>query len=414
MADKKISMQYRYTIEMYYLDTINEKNVEIKNECLKMLVIDHNFMQNCMPIIMASLKLDKSLVDDMIKNCNDNMIMLAINKYDDLTDDKQEVECIRKKFTYFLPKSANKNDPIDYNEVTEEENLGNTYTEVEIGLLCVDHINNNKHSCEIMAKNNTIYDCVKYVTSHISRMIIEPFSYNSEFEQLIMPTKDSVKQALQFLNDFRVFYYTPYRYYNDFNYTYIISSSGRATEKQDELYSSIIIDIKDIDDASANDVGVIANKTSETYEVPVNYVNTEVYDNTIVNKSKTKLKGISSTGSDTKSLVNRASYMNEKTQSIRLNNDNTNMISNLEAVDNDGNFLVFISKNDLDMELFTINKRISIHNIERYQEYNGDYLLSRKRECFVREDNTFVLTTMLNLRRIERADTVNKTTSSLG
>ena len=414
MADKKISMQYRYTIEMYYLDTINEKNVEIKNECLKMLVIDHNFMQNCMPVIMASLKLDKSLVDDMIKNCNDNMIMLAINKYDDLTDDKQEVECIRKKFTYFLPKSANKNDPIDYNEVTEEENLGNTYTEVEIGLLCVDHINNNKHSCEIMAKNNTIYDCVKYVTSHISRMIIEPFSYNSEFEQLIMPTKDSVKQALQFLNDFRVFYYTPYRYYNDFNYTYIISSSGRATEKQDELYSSIIIDIKDIDDASANDVGVIANKTSETYEVPVNYVNTEVYDNTIVNKSKTKLKGISSTGSDTKSLVNRASYMNEKTQSIRLNNDNTNMISNLEAVDNDGNFLVFISKNDLDMELFTINKRISIHNIERYQEYNGDYLLSRKRECFVREDNTFVLTTMLNLRRIERADTVNKTTSSLG
>lgn len=414
MADKKISMQYRYTIEMYYLDTINEKNVEIKNECLKMLVIDHNFMQNCMPVIMASLKLDKALVDDMIKNCNDNMIMLAINKYDDLTDDKQEVECIRKKFTYFLPKSANKNDPIDYNEVTEEENLGNTYTEVQIGLLCIDHINNNKHACEIMAKNNTIYDCVKYVTSHISRMIIEPFSYNSEFEQLIMPTKDSVKQALQFLNDFRVFYYTPYRYYNDFNYTYIISSSGRATEKQDELYSSIIIDIKDIDDASANDVGVIANKTSETYEVPVNYVNTEVYDNTIVNKSKTKLKGISSTGSDTKTLVNRASYMDEKTQSIRLNNDNTNMISNLEAVDNDGNFLVFISKNDLDMELFTINKRISIHNIERYQDYNGDYLLSRKRECFVREDNTFVLTTMLNLRRIERADTVNKTTSTLG
>ena len=60
MADKKISMQYRYTIEMYYLDTINEKNVEIKNECLKMLVIDHNFMQNCMPVIMASLKLGGS------------------------------------------------------------------------------------------------------------------------------------------------------------------------------------------------------------------------------------------------------------------------------------------------------------------------------------------------------------------
>jgi hypothetical protein len=245
-------------------------------------------------------------------------------------------------------------------------------------------------------------------------MIIEPFSYNTEFDQLIMPAQDSVKAALQFLNDFRVFYYTPYRYYNDFNYTYIISSSGRATEKRGELYSSVIIDIKDIDDNTANDVGMIENKTSETYEVPVNYVNTEVYDNTIVNKSKTKLKGISSTGASTVSLVNNASYMDEKVKNIRLNNDNENMVSNLEASDNNGNFLIYIAKNDLDMELFTINKRISIHNIERYQEYNGDYLLSRKRECFVREDDTFVLTTMLNLRRIERSDTVNKTTSTLG
>lgn len=414
MADKKVSMQFKYTIEMYYLNVINGVNTEIKNECLKTLVIDHNFMDNCMPIILATLKLDKALVDDMIKNANDNMIMLAINKYDDLTDDKQEVECIRKKFTYFLPKSANKNDPIDYNEVNEDENMGNTYTDVELGLLCVDHVNNNKHACEIMAKNNTIYDCVKYVTSHIPNMIIEPFSYNSEFDQLIMPTKDSVNSALKFLNDFRVFYYTPYRYYNDFNYTYIISSSGRATEKRDELYSSVIIDIKDIDDEAANDVGVVANKTSETYEVPVNYVNTEVYDNTIVNKSKTKIKGISSTGSTTKTLVNRASYMDDKTQSVRLNNDNNNMISNLEASNNDGNFLISIVKNDLDMSLFTINKRISIHNIERYQDYNGDFLLSRKRECFMREDNAFVMTTILNLRRIERADTVNKTTSTLG
>ena len=414
MADKKVSMQFKYTIEMYYLNVIDGKNTEIKNECLKTLVIDHNFMSNCMPIVLASLKLDKALVDDMIKNANDNMIMLAINKYDDLTDDKQEVECIRKKFTYFLPKSANKNDPIDYNEVNEDENMGNTYTNVELGLLCVDHVNNNKHACEIMAKNNTIYDCVKYVTAHIPNMIIEPFSYNSEFDQLIMPTKDSVNAALKFLNDFRVFYYTPYRYYNDFNYTYIISSSGRATEKRDELYSSVIIDIKDIDNEAANDVGVVANKTSETYEVPVNYVNTEVYDNTIINKSKTKIKGISSTGSTTKSLVNRASYMNDKTQSVRLNNDNDNMISNLEAHDNDGNFLITIVKNDLDTNLFTINKRISIHNIERYQDYNGDFLLSRKRECFMREDNSFVMTTILNLRRIERADTVNKTTSTLG
>ena len=402
MADKKRYSQYRYTIEMYYLDIVNNKNIQIKNECLKTLVIDNNYEVSCMPIIIASLKLDKALVDNMILNHRDNMIMLAIYKYDALEDTRHEVECIRKKFTYFLPNNVNTNDPIDYNEENEEEHLGNTFADVSLGLICVDHINNNKTNIEINAKINTIYDCVKYVTHHMPNIIIEPFAYNDTFEQLIMPAKDSVNKALKYLNDFRVFYSTPYRYYNDFNYTYILSSSGRATPKNNELYSSVIIDIKDIDSSEANDVGMIVNKTAQTYEVPVSYVNTDVYDNSIVNKSKTAINGISSTGSHTKTLKNTASYMNDKVQNIRLNNDNENMLSNLEAKDNSSNFLLFFIKNDLDMDLFTINKRISISNIERYQEFNGDYLLYRKRECFIREDDTFIMTSMINLRRIDR------------
>ena len=49
-----------------------------------------------------------------------------------------------------------------------------------------------------------------------------------------------------------------------------------------------------------------------------------------------------------------------------------------------------------------INKRISINNIDRYREFNGEYLLYRKRECFIREDDTFIMTSMINLRRIDR------------
>ena len=92
----------------------------------------------------------------------------------------------------------------------------------------------------------------------------------------------------------------------------------------------------------------------------VNYANTQVYDNTLINKSKNKVKGITSSGSTETNLLNTASYSKNKTETIRLNNDNEHMMENIEARNNSENFLVYFSKNDLDTELFTINKRISI------------------------------------------------------
>lgn len=407
MADKCMTMKYRYKIEMTYLNIIKNINTEIKNECIKTVIIDHNYDVNSMPIIFITLKLDKSLVDDMILNIDDNLILMAVYKYDDLSDDKQEIEVFRDKFTYFLPDDVNKNDPIDYNETNEDEHLGNTFRDIVIGLMSIKMINRNKKYLELNVVNNTIYDCVKYCTSHIDNLIIEPFLFNETYDRIIMPGQESVRKALDFLNSYRVFYYTPYRYYQDFNYTYIISSSGKEIPRSDETYSSIIVKIRDINVVDANDVGISINKTSGTYEVVVNYVNTNVYDNTIINKSRNKLKGVSSSGSSIKSLKNTASYSEDKIKQIRLNNDNDNMIYNIQAEDNSKNILVYFSKTDLDTDVFTINKRISVYHIDRYQQYNGDYLLYRKRECFIREDDTFVLNTMINLRKIERSSEVS-------
>ena len=116
MANKKRSTQYKYTVSMSYLDQKRGKSTNIRTECIKYIVIDHNYEDNYMPIVYASLTLDKKLIDDMIINCNDNLFMIAIHKFDDLTNEKQEIECFRKKFIYFLPNDVNAQDSIDYNE----------------------------------------------------------------------------------------------------------------------------------------------------------------------------------------------------------------------------------------------------------------------------------------------------------
>lgn len=401
MANDRLYMQYKYKVEMIYLNLVKNKNTEIRTECIKSIIIDHNYDVNCMPILFASLDLDKALVDDMILNINNNLILMAIYKYNDLTETKEEIEVFRDRFTYFLSDDVNKNDPIDYSEANRDENIGDTYRNITIGLMSVTHINKNKKSLELNVVNSTMYDCVKYCTSHFNNLVIEPFSFNDTYDRIIIPPQDSVNSALKYLNSYRVFYYTPFRFYQDFKFTYLISSSGKAIKKKNEQYSSIVIQIRDIDESDANDIGAAINKSSNTYEVPVNYANSNVYDNTLSNKSRTKLKGISSSGSTTKSLLHTTSYLNNKTKNIRLNNDNNNAMYNIESDSNSRNILVYFNKNDLDMDLFTINKRISINHIDRYKEHNGDYLLYRKRECLIRENDSFIMNTMVNLRKIE-------------
>lgn len=395
-----IQVQYRYMIEMIYLNNKKNKTTNIKTECIKSIVIDHNYENNCMPIIYATMKLDKALVDDMIINVNTNLMIVALYKYNDLTDTKEPIEVFRDKFTYFIPDDVNKNLNLDYNEATEKEHLGNTYTEVIMGLMSINMINLNKRNIELNVSNNTIFDCVKYCTSNMKNLIIEPFVFDDTYDRIIMPAQNSINNALKFLNNYRVFYYTPYRYYQDFKYTYIISSSGKAIPKDNELYSSILVDFRDIGDANSLETGTIIDKKSKTYEVPVNYVFSNVFDNSIVNKSINKIKSISNNGVNIRSLSNTADYSNEKMTTIRMNNDNDNMIYNLEYKNNNDNVFIYFNKNDLDTDLFTINKRITVHNINRYQHYDGDYLLSRKRECYLREDKTFVMVSMINLKRI--------------
>jgi len=402
MATKARNTKFRYIIELTYLDQKKNKATAIKNECVKFVIIDHNYEKNCMPIVYVNLRLDKKFMDDMIKNCNNNLIMMVIYKYDDLTDEKQKIECLRKKFTYFLPNDVNKNDTIDYTEETESEHLNNTFRQAVIGLMCIDHINLNKQTFKFNLKKVSISEPVNTVMGNFDNLIMEKIGDPTKIESLVVPAKDSVNSMLRELNNIRVFYDTPYRYYQDFNHTYLISSSGRAIKKPGDTYTSILVNIEEINKVEAYEIGAIINKTSKTYEVPMNYVNVSIYDNTLSNKSRTTLVGMSSSGATDKSLKNTASYSKDKKQTIRLNNDNEGMLDNIKAIEDSSNFFVYIQKVDLDTDLFTLNKRVTIHFIDRYREHDGDFLMYRKREMYLREDDTFLMNSMIDFKELQK------------
>lgn len=401
MTKTKQYVQYKYKVEMTYIDSVKNRNTKIRTECIKSLIIDHNYDVNCMPILFATMDLDKALVDNMIINMNTNLFIVAVYRLNNLSTTKEEVLVFRDKFTYFLSDDVNKHSTLDYNEENIEENQGNVFKHIVMGLMSLSNIDKNKRSLEFSMINCTMYDCVRYCTSHYNNLVIEPFSFNETNDRIILPPQNSVNSALRYLNSYRVFYYTPYRFYEDLNYTYLISSSGRAIPKKDEKVSSILIRISDIQYNESRDVGMQVDPTSNSCEILVNYADTTIFDNTLSNKSRTKLRGISTNGVQEKQLTHTAPYLKDKVKNIRLFNDNDNTIYNLEADSNSKNVIISFSKNDLDMELLTINKKISVKLIDRYKQHNGEYLLYRKKECLIREDERFSITSIVNLRKID-------------
>lgn len=392
---------WKYKIELTYIDTINNKNTKLKNECLKSLIIDNNYEKNCMPVLYMNLSLDRAFVDNMISGENSNLFVVSLYKYNDLENSPVDLPCFKRKFTYYLPDDINKNDTIDYTDKYSGETAGNTYKNVTMGLMCIDHINNNRKAVELNTKDTCMYNMVRYLTSGFDNILIEPFDYNDTFDQFILPAHDSINKALQFLNNKRVFYKTPYRYYQDFNCAYIMSTNGKAVPRKDEKISTVIFDIKDIADVEANNDGVIMNTAKMNYRVIVNQIDTAVYYDSAQNKSKNLIRGITSTGKDVKALSNNAKYSSTKIHNIRLNNDNEHMMENIKAGMNTSNVYVNISKNNLDTTEITMNKKYLIHHKEQYKEYDGVYILCRKRELYMREDDTFRLNSILNFKMYE-------------
>jgi hypothetical protein len=85
---------------------------------------------------------------------------------------------------------------------------------------------------------------------------------------------------------------------------------------------------------------------------------------------------------------------------VRINNDNANKIKNIKAkMETKANKLT-LNKNDLDTSVFTINKEYIVKNYDAHSNKDGRFLLNRKVEIFLRQDDKFLLNIMLEFDKL--------------
>lgn len=394
---------YRYSAEMTFVNGDKAKDLDPKQ--IKSIVIDYEYDNYNMPLIFITMAISKNILDDMIKNADTGLINFTLYKYVS-NSDVANIKTIRIKdqFVYFVSDDLNPNKNLDDADVNkkEQEDLRKVTT---IGLIKLNHLKWNKKVINGVLNNTTMVNAISYCAGHTS-LLLEPLKYNKTLSQLIIPPVNSVSAGLKYLNNISVFYDTPYRFFMDFDVTYLLSSAGKPVIKKGEKKAchSVVFRVRSITDKMAVDQGMYIDNTQKIYQIDVSAVDTYRNKNKYIEKSYNNITAVTNNGKAGSSdlMVNNSKYMNTKRKAIRLPNGNTNMLSNIQAQIQNSAVTIDINKNDLDSSIFTLNKEYMINCQDVYPGDEGKYLLSSKKELYIRENEDFVSNVMLSFRKIAK------------
>ena len=384
---------YKYNIQLTYMKDDIEINLDYKN--ILTMAIDYNYEKKNMPTLLIRVGIDKSIIDHMISNKN-NTIILSITKFKESNGIHIRKPVIKSEFFYFLDNNMSFTDDIDYGNKENKENK-DIYKIISLGLIQKDIVLNNKTLINTVYKDTHLLDIICDVFKE-KNLVIEPFVNNDDVKCLIVPPMETVTKFLMYLDDRYTFYNTPYRFFYDFNKTYLLSSSGRGVPVKNEKYNSIFIYVDNtITDKSKFD-GMKEDSELKAYMINVDAAAINISVDKATTISYNQIIGVNSEG-EYQSVNINSNLDGDRYKVTRLSNERFDVLDNLKNELESNNIVINIIKGELDSTVFTLNKEYYIKNYNKLADKNGKFLLSAKKEIYIKESEYFNMTTILTLKK---------------
>jgi hypothetical protein len=258
---------------MKWLDT-DEKGTkdsfEIDDVHINNMTIINDYEETNMPVIYADITIDKNYMDKIIKSAKTAHIFMYIYKMSEKNDTGVKLKQLTSytgKMSYFIDQDINYNKELDYKN-TDEPNKKEVLQTFTIGLMFSECIETNKQTANTTLVNTTRMNAVGYYLQQYP-YLIDPFTYNDSIEQLIVPPQESLSKTISYLNDIKVFYDTPYRFYIDPGCVYLMNSSGEGTPKEGDLYDIVLVDIIPIDEGPGITDGITEDSAKGCYYLDI-------------------------------------------------------------------------------------------------------------------------------------------------
>ena len=393
--------QYNYKIVLKYINSTNIE-VEIDSTQIQYILIDKDFENINMPVITIFGSIEKNILDDMIRHSNDNLVTLGIYKYDNTNQNDNITEkYFNDKFIYMLNEDLSRTDKLDNPQGIDSKTGNRQYREVTIFLIQQNAINNNRQTINGVYHNASMNSLILQSTNYLGNMLLEPIKYDTRFDQVIIPPIDSISNYIRYLNDnLGVFYDSPYRFFIDFDTTYLVSSSGNAIRARNQYIYTIVIDIREIDNNISEEPGAYVDLKAGKYTIGIDASKVEYVKNNVTNKIVNKVTVINSKGDVFEQDIedNKAKVTSTINQIMNVSNNDQNVINNISYSVESANVTITIVKNDLDASLFTLNKEYII-NDPVHDSYAGHYILLQVKQLFIKQNENFIMSTVLKFKK---------------
>ena len=393
--------QYNYKIVLKYINSTNIE-VEIDPTQIQYILIDKDFENINMPVITIFGSIEKNILDDMIRHSNDNLVTLGIYKYDNTNQNDNITEkYFNDKFIYMLNEDLSRTDKLDNPQGIDSKTGNRQYREVTIFLIQQNAINNNRQTINGVYHNASMNSLILQSTNYLGNMLLEPIKYDTRFDQVIIPPIDSISNYIRYLNDnLGVFYDSPYRFFIDFDTTYLVSSSGNAIRARNQYIYTIVIDIREIDSNISEEPGAYVDLKSGKYTIGIDASKVEYVKNNVTNKIVNKVTVINSKGDVFEQDIedNKAKVTSTINQIMNISNNDQNVINNISYSVESANVIITIVKNDLDASLFTLNKEYII-NDPVHDSYAGHYILLQVKQLFIKQNENFIMSTVFKFNK---------------
>ena len=394
-------MKYQYSISLTWhrKDSNSKEDVfEIRPEMINAFAVFSDYENAFMPIAYATLSINKSNADDIIKYVKDAYFDLSIQKVVPKEEGDSNIRITTGysgKCVYFIDQDINYNKELDYISEENDKNPLNAILEViSIGLMWEACIERNKQTNNETIVNSTMFNTVMKFLQH-TPLVVEPFDYNDNIDQLIVPPKDSLIKTISFLNEVKVFYASKYRMFFDPDCTYLLSSSGKGVKKKGEKYLDCLFNVRSITDPLAYEPGMSESSENKCYYMDIHVKDSYYTKDTDTQKVWNEIETILDPGIDNtkpyldtvnNAIGNVTSLVNQFTSTIK------GTVKDIESIPRTlGNYRTEISYNTDELSTILIGNEGSSSSMDDIfiNHYHSVYSTTKIKQIMESYKNTY-------------------------
>lgn len=394
-SEIKTRVQYKSKIEFRWTN----KNMSeiIEPTYVSNVIIDRDFDNTNAPIIYMIANLPTTLCNRMVSNQKTASLHLKISHYNILENNPAYEVDIDEDFSYIMPTNTDTNEEIAQGEI-EHSGIESAYSRLTIGLLNKKVLDDNRKTLE-----STIYRKINKTTlvylglKHVKKLCINNIS-DKDIDSFAMPTMSSVNDYLKYIDEEYSIYKLGYRYFHDFDITYLLNESGTYIPNGKKEFKLVTINIDSNIAENSNNLGM--HILSDSYQIDVSSTDSDVTIDKNTISAVTQIVQVD----DVKGKINTVSLKDKEdsnqfsTEKIEYIRDTRNA-SRIRYDARKYEVCINISKAYIDDELFTPNKVYKVSNYKKYKDHDGRYILYRKQTVYENKDGEFIPTTSLSLRK---------------